>query len=341
MVAAAAALAGCGSGDGSVSGPVTVYVSVPLTGPRAVDGRDAADGARLALELAGGRAGDLDVRAEFLDDARGSRWDPVAVGENARMAAEDSSAAAYIGELDSQPTRASVPITNEAGIPQISPGAGAVDLTRPAAGYPDSPDRYHPSGERSFARVVPADDVVTRATAELAQRLGAERVAVALPGTAFGGLVAEQFSADAAEVGISVVADPARADLTVAEGDRGGLELRDGEDRVISPALAPSSLASAEFTSEFASEFDREPGPYAAYGYEAMELALQAIADADGADDDFRGEVVDALFGAERADSVLGSYSITDEGDSTLCAVQPYRRRGGALEPSEPICPGA
>ena len=121
---------------------MTVYVSLPLSGPAAHDGRDAADGARLAVEQAGGRAGDLEVRAEYLDDANPvHRWDPVAVGRNARRAVQDSSTAAYIGELDSQPTRASMPITNDAGIAQVSPGAGAVDLTKPASGYPDSPDR--------------------------------------------------------------------------------------------------------------------------------------------------------------------------------------------------------
>ena len=108
--------------------------------------------ARLALEQAGEVAGSIQVSAEFLDDANGRGWDPAAVGRNARTAVQDSSAAAYIGELDSEPTRASVPITNDAGLLQVSPGAGGVDLTRPAAGYPDSPDRYRPSGDPNFAR---------------------------------------------------------------------------------------------------------------------------------------------------------------------------------------------
>ena len=95
------------------------------------------------------------MRAHFLDDAKGRPWDPVAVGANARTAVQDHTTAAYIGELDSEPTRASAPITNQAGIVQVSPGAGAVDLTAPAAGYPDSPDRYRPSGDVSFARTVP------------------------------------------------------------------------------------------------------------------------------------------------------------------------------------------
>ncbi|MFI5027157.1 MAG: hypothetical protein ACHQCI_10470, partial [Solirubrobacterales bacterium] len=116
----ALALTGCGlAGSAKIEAPVTVYVSLPLTGPRGADGSDAADGARLSLEQAQGRAGSIQVRATYLDDAKGRVWDPVTVGANARQAVQDSSAAAYIGELDSEPTRASVPITNDAGLVQV------------------------------------------------------------------------------------------------------------------------------------------------------------------------------------------------------------------------------
>src|SRR4051812_28327227 len=149
----AVAIAGCGiAGTAKVEAPVTVYVSLPLTGPHGPLGQDAADGVRLALEEAQGKAGSIPVRATYLDDAKGKIWDPVAVGANARQAVQDSSAAGYIGELDSEPTRASMPITNDAGIAQVSPGAGAVDLTAAAAGYPDTPNRHQPSGSGSFRR---------------------------------------------------------------------------------------------------------------------------------------------------------------------------------------------
>src|SRR5689334_2080598 len=167
-------VAGCGiGGSAKIEAPVKVYVSLPLTGPHGAGGRDAADGARLALEQAGGKAGSIQVTATYLDDAKGKIWDPVAVGANARAAVQDSSAAAYIGELDSEPTRASVPITNDAGLVQVSPGAGGVDLTRPATGYPNSPDRYQSSGTPNFARTVPADDVVVDAAANWVSELGA------------------------------------------------------------------------------------------------------------------------------------------------------------------------
>jgi ABC-type branched-subunit amino acid transport system substrate-binding protein len=290
---------------------VNVHVSLPLTGPRAEEGRDAADGARLALEQAGGRAGDLEVEASFLDDARGAPWDPVAVGANARSAAQDSSAVAYIGELDSEPTRASVPITNDAGIVQISPAAGAVDLTRSAEGIPDSPGRYQPSGSPSFARIVPADDVVEAAAQAWADELGGAPVVVdfgqGTPG---------------AEHAVAAELAPDRLPSTQTGG-----------------SSAPPAEPPRTFIGLFHDRFGREPGPAAAYGYEAMAFSLQAIGEADTDSDQFRSEVRDAVIGGERRESLFGPYSITDEGDSTICMVQRYLFRGGQPLPRAAPCP--
>src|SRR5689334_1879443 len=263
--------AGCGiGGSASIEAPVKIYVSLPLTGPRGAEGRDAADGARLALEQAQGKAGSVQVRATYLDDAKGRVWDPVAVGANARLAVQDSSAAAYIGELDSEPTRASVPITNDAGLVQVSPGAGGVDLTRPAAGYPNSPDRYRPSGSVNFARTVPADDVVADAAANWASELGLTSATVSSDGSPFEDLAASEFKAAATEHGIQVgpgaqaTYEPALQKLTVDGGSPAAY--------AVSAELDPSRLPDRRFASEFQDRFRRPPGPYAAYGFDAMGL---------------------------------------------------------------------
>ena len=274
-----------------------VYVSLPLTGPRAPQGTDAADGARLALDQAEGEAGTLEVEASFLDDAKGAAWDPAAVGANARSAAQDSSAVAYIGELDSEPTRASVPITNDAGIVQISPTAGAVDLTRPVEDVADSPDRYQSSGSPTFARIVPADDVVAAAAEGWKSELGGTEVVVYF-------------------------------------GDG-----RPGAEHAVAAELDPARLPDSGFAKLFRDRFDREPGPYAAYGYEAMALVLQAIGAASTNSDQFRTEVRDGVIGGERRESVLGPYSITDEGDSTVCMVQRYLMNGARLRALDAPCP--
>jgi branched-chain amino acid transport system substrate-binding protein len=344
LLAAALAASGCApSGGGEVEGPVSVYVSLPLTGPRGPDGRDAADGARMALKEAERRAGDLEVRVRFLDDAKGKPWDPAAVGANARRASQDSSAAAYIGELDSEPTRASAPITNDAGLVQVSPGAGAVDLTRPAAGYPDTPERYQPSGQPSLARIVPADDVQVRGAASWAAELGATRISAPSDGTPFGELSAAEFSDDADELGLEIVSPGGAAELVFAPRPPDGFELRSpgspSEGFAVSATVEPSRLPGKQFAADFESEFDRPPGPYAAYGYEAMALVLQAIGDAERSADGFRDAVRQGVIGGERRESVLGPYSITREGDSTVCAVQRYRVRDGSRRPLAAPCP--
>lgn len=341
---------------------MTVYASLPLTGPRAAQGADAADGARLALERAGGRAGGLEVRAKVLDDAtasaerqrgEGGAWDPVATAANARAAAQDSTTVAYLGELDSEPTRTSLPITNDAGILQVSPGAGGVDLTAPAEGYPDSPDRYRPSGEPSFARVIPDDGAAAAAAAELAVELGLRAVRIQARDTPYERLTASEFERAGAGVGVEVVA--AGGDAVLEIGPVSGLRLvpvapgsaaegsasvpPGAESHLVEQPLAPGNLADAGFSAEFAARFGRAPGPYAAYGFEAMRVALEGIEDAEGADG-LRAAVVDAVLGSEHQDSILGRYSIDDDGDTTLCALQPYAVSAGrAPAAGKPICP--
>jgi branched-chain amino acid transport system substrate-binding protein len=330
--------AGCGvAGSATIDAPVTVYVSLPLTGPRGLDGRDAAAGARLALEEAGGKAGATEVRARFLDDARGRPWDPVAVGENARRAVQDSSAAAYLGELDSEPTRASVPITNDAGLVQVSPGAGAVDLTGPAAGYPDSPDRYRPSGRATFARTVPSDALVAEAAADWASELGVTSAVAVAADTPFQSLMAREFSSAATAHGVQVeVRASSGGGKTGAVYYPGGVTSSGGQilqqsggpsppRRELRAQLAVANLPGRSFLARFVDRFRRPPRPVAAYGYEAMALILQAIGGAGKDASSFRDKVRDGVFGAHRDGTVLGSYAITDDGDTTECMIQRYQ----------------
>jgi branched-chain amino acid transport system substrate-binding protein len=280
------------------------------------------------------------VSTEFLDDAEGKTWDPVVVAANARTATEDSAAAAYIGELDSQPTRTSAPITNDAGLVQISPGAGGVDLTRPAEGYPDSPGRYQPSGEASFARVVPADDEQARALAQWASELGARTLSAVSDGSAYGDLMVAEFTRAAEAAGMQVPPEAAAVDLAFSASAEKGLQLTGpGVAYETSEAVDPSNLQGKAFASEFEASFDRPPGPYAAYGYEAMNLILGAIADAPDNADQFRDSVRDGVLGAERSESAFGPFSITSDGDSTICRIQRYRVQGPERVPLDAPCP--
>jgi branched-chain amino acid transport system substrate-binding protein len=341
VAVAIAALGGCGPvADDPASGPVTIYVSAPLRGEDAEDGRDVADGARLALDEAGGIAGDVEVGLEVLDAADGpgdvSGWSPGAVGRNARAAAQDTAAVAYIGDLESGATRVSLPITNGALVPQVSPGATALDLATPPDGSTDVPEEVQPSGERTFVRVIPDDGVQAEAAAAWAGDLGARRVDVFLDGSAPQELMAAEFAEAAPGIDVrervcrgSPPCGPVPPDFAYVPGAEA--ELYDQEARrVIAAAMDPEQLppAGREFVSAFDREYGREPGPYAAYGYEAMALVLDAIERAGGEAEE-RGAVRAELLETQDRESVLGRYSITPLGNTTLNAVAGYRIERG------------
>jgi branched-chain amino acid transport system substrate-binding protein len=59
------------------------------------------------------------------------------------------------------------------------------------------------------------------------------------------------------------------------------------------------------------------PDPYSIYGYAAMQLALHAIS-AAGAGGDNKADVVKSLFATKDYKSVLGTFSINSDGDTTI-----------------------
>ena len=71
---------GSGSGGGGGGKTVTVYSSLPLQGASRPQTTALVNGIKLALEQAGGKAGDITVKYESLDDstAQAGSWTPEA-----------------------------------------------------------------------------------------------------------------------------------------------------------------------------------------------------------------------------------------------------------------------
>ena len=94
------------------------------------------------------------------------------------------------------------------------------------------------------------------------------------------------------------------------------------------PLLAPSAYppAARGFYAAFRDRFRKTPEPYAIYGYEAMNLVLDAIRRGGGT----RQGAIDAFRATRDRDSVLGRYSIDENGDTTLSTygVLKVSRRG-------------
>jgi ABC-type branched-subunit amino acid transport system substrate-binding protein len=162
--------------------------------------------------------------------------------------------------------------------------------------------------------------------------------------TPFTNLAASEFRAAAARHGIQVSSGkpgkvavaPGGAVRAIYRPGTAGLVVYGNATQVLelSAELDPNLLPDREFAARFAQRFHRDPGPYAAYGHEAMALVLEAIRAAGDDASSFRDDVRGALVGAQRDDTVLGSYSITPEGETTECMIQRYRiARAGAVDP--------
>jgi branched-chain amino acid transport system substrate-binding protein len=212
------ALAGC-SADQSTGGRVsgdfaTVFSSLPLQGPHAEQSQSIINAEKLALRQAQGRAGKFKINFAATDDATSEGvngqpgWNPNKVADNARSAVQNSRTIAYLGDFDSGATAISLPITNGAGIVQVSPASTAVGLTRFAVGADKGePDKFYPSGKQTFARVVPADDVQASAAAQWAGKLGARNVYLLGDKSLQGDALIEQFRVTAEAQGLKVVGE--------------------------------------------------------------------------------------------------------------------------------------
>ena len=137
------------------------------------------DGIKLALKQAGNKAGDLTIKYTSLDDstAQAGTWTPEATQANAREVAQDDAAVAYIGEFNSGASAISIPLLNEVPIAQISPANTAVGLTSDEPGADEGePDKYYPTGNRHYLRIVPKDTIQGAALATLMKEDGCANV---------------------------------------------------------------------------------------------------------------------------------------------------------------------
>src|SRR5947209_5891381 len=122
------------------------------------------------------------------------------------MAAQDTSTIAYLGEFSSAATAVSLPLINAAGILQVSPGSPYVGLTSSQDAGQYEPQRFYPTGRRTFGRLAPGDSGQARALTSLMLALGVRRVYVLDDQNAFEVPLAEILAGDAARAGIAVAA---------------------------------------------------------------------------------------------------------------------------------------
>jgi branched-chain amino acid transport system substrate-binding protein len=199
---------GGGTSSGGGGGKtLTVYSSLPLQGAQRPQSEDVINGEKLALKQKGNKCGEYRIKYVSLDDATASsgNWDPGQTSANARKVAQDDSAIAYLGEFNSGASAISIPINNEAGILQVSPSNTALGLTKGGAGAePGEPDKYYPSGERNYGRVVPIDTIQGAAQAQYMKDEGVKSVYILDDAEVYGKGVAKNTQAPAEKLGIKI-----------------------------------------------------------------------------------------------------------------------------------------
>jgi branched-chain amino acid transport system substrate-binding protein len=401
LVALAAGVTACGgggssssssSGSGSSGGTKTldIYSSLPMQGASRAQTLALTNGIKLALEQNGGKAGSFPIKYTILDDstAQAGSWTPEATQANARKVAQDPNAAVYIGEFNSGASAISIPILNQAGVPQISPANTAVGLTTNDPGAsPGEPEKYYPAGTRTYARIVPKDTIQGAALATLMKQDGCTKVEMTNDKEVYGAGLSKNVELAAKTAGLDIIANDAidknapnyrslaakaksaGADCFLYAGitannavqlykdfaaalptaklygpdgvaESGFVDPKQGgipadvakRVKVTVATLAPDQYPpeGKKFFSDYTAKYgEKNPDPYAIYGYEAMSLAMDAIKRANSSD---KSAILKAIFATKDRQSVLGTYSIDQNGDTTLTDYGVYSVAGGQLK---------
>src|SRR6185312_163972 len=198
---------GSSSGGG---GTVDFYSSLPMQGASSAQTIPLVNGIKLALAQANNKAGQWTVNYQVLDDstAAAGKWDPGQTAANARKVASDSKAVYYMGEFNSGASEVSIPILNEAGIPQVSPANTYVGLTTNLPGSaPGEPQKYYPTGTRNYLRIVPIDSIQAASDLMAMKQAGCTKVAVANDKEAYGAGLAQLIELEKGFYGVTVVSN--------------------------------------------------------------------------------------------------------------------------------------
>ena len=213
-VALAFGVAACGSSDkSSTSGGgstgstnLTIYSSLPLQGDSRPQSEAVVNGEKLALQEHGGKVGKYTIKYVSLDDSTAAtgKWEPGATSSDARKAAQDKSTIAYLGEFNSGASAISIPILSEAGILQISPSNTYVGLTRSEGADKGEPDKYYPSGKRTYGRVVPADHIQAAAQVAYQKAQGCKKTYILNDKEVYGKGIADAVQNDGKAQGLQI-----------------------------------------------------------------------------------------------------------------------------------------
>ncbi len=367
-----AGVSSCGStGNSSVTASGTtlsIYLSVPPGG--GAQAQDVIDAEQLAFQQTPGASaiGKYQVRLVKVSGAE--------LSDNARTAIQNTGAVAYMGETDPGTSAQSLGITNAQDLLQVSPTDTALELTQSTPAISNTPNRYYESLKtygRTFARVVPSTAVEAKAQVQEMHSMGVTSLYIANDGSPYGQAIASAVKTAAAASNVTNPPTASGADAMFYGGVSGAVAARAltaaaqanpsiklfGPSALDTPSFAaalgptvrnvfisspgflPKDLGPAgrTFVSDFTKTYGHAPSGQAIFGYAAMQAVLYALHQAGSSVND-RATVVKKLFGiTDVPSSVIGTYSINSNGDTSLTSFVFSRLRGGALVPFTSVTP--
>jgi len=194
------------SSSGASGGTIKIGVDLPVSGADASIGIPTQNGAVLAVEQAnknGFAGGKFKLEASLLDDAVQGKHDPNAGAQNVKTFIADDGVLAMIGPFNSNVAQAEIPLTNDAGLPQISPSNTNDGLTvgdnakKLRTAHPDT---------NTYFRVCTRDTKQGQTLAQVAaQRLGYKKAFIIDDNETYGKGLADVFDAQYRQLGGTVL----------------------------------------------------------------------------------------------------------------------------------------
>jgi branched-chain amino acid transport system substrate-binding protein len=363
---------------------VDFYSSLPLSGSTRAQTGPAVNGIKLALKQAGYKAGHYKISYQSLNDATAAagQWTAEQTQSDARKAGADSKAVYYMGEFNSGASEVSIPILNQYGIAQDSPANTYVGLTAALSGVtqPGEPQKYFPSGKRTYTRIVPLDTIQGAADLLALKQAGCTKLAIFDDTQAYGAGLAAVLNDTAKMYGMQVVDTESNAtpqsdyssvaqkfaskgaqcvEVSATTASVGGTAIVSAVHSALPKAtiLGPDGMCTSAWVTtvpvlctvatldmkaypggkSFLKAYKKaygvaNPDPYSIYGYESAELGIHALSQVKAglSGKALRAAMVKALFSTKNLSSVLGTFSITSTGDTSLTSYGLYKLTPGS-----------
>jgi len=183
---------------------VKIGVDLPVSGADATNGIPTRNGVILAVEQANSKPmpGGLKFEVSSLDDAVQGVHDPAQGAQNVKTFIADSAVLGMVGPFNSNVAKAEIPLTNDAGLVQISPSNTNTGLTK---GDDAKKLRTSHPDVNTYFRVCTTDDRQGAAGATFARKLGLKKAFIIDDNETYGKGLADVFESDFKKQGGAVL----------------------------------------------------------------------------------------------------------------------------------------